>query len=97
MEIPSMLRGKILELSIPILLLSASWTVFGKNELETSDRAVAPPMEFYDTNKDGYISAEEAAAQGMSPRIFRSLDTDHDGRLNQDEFSKMPPLRADEK
>jgi hypothetical protein len=92
-----MSRKNILQLSIPILLLSASWTVFGKNELETRDHAVTPPMEFYDTNKDEYISAEEAAAQGMSSRIFESLDINHDGRLNQDEFSKMPPLRAEEK
>jgi hypothetical protein len=55
--------------------------------------AVAPPLELYDTNEDGYISAEEAAAQGMPARTFEGLDIDRDGRLNQDEFAKAPRIR----
>jgi hypothetical protein len=55
--------------------------------------AVAPPWELYDTNEDGYISAEEAAAQGMWARTFKGLDIDRDGRLNQDEFAKAPRIK----
>jgi hypothetical protein len=97
MEIPSMLQAKVFQLSTSVLLLSISWTVFGENKLETRDKAITPPMEFYDADKDEYVSAEEAAAQGMSSRVFESLDINHDGRLNRDEFSKMPPLRVEEK
>ena len=92
-----MLQGKILQLSISALLLSISCIVLGENKLETRDNAITPPMEFYDADKDEYVSAEEAAAQGMSSRIFESLDINHDGRLNKDEFSKMPPLRVEER
>ncbi|SCX45003.1 EF-hand domain-containing protein [Nitrosospira sp. Nsp1] len=55
--------------------------------------AVAPPWELYDTNEDGYISTDEAAAQGMSARTFKGLDIDRDGRLNRDEFAKAPRIR----
>lgn len=60
-----------------------------RNTLE----AVAPPWELYDTNEDGYISTDEAAAQGMSARTFEGLDIDRDGRLNRDEFAKAPRIR----
>ncbi|MBN9126592.1 MAG: hypothetical protein J0I90_03260 [Nitrosospira sp.] len=33
----------------------------------------------------------------MSSRVFQSLDINHDGRLNKDEFSKMPPLGMEER
>lgn len=56
---------------------------------------IAPPWELYDTDEDGYISAEEAAAQKMSPRTFESLDIDRDGRLNQEEFTKAPPIELE--
>jgi hypothetical protein len=97
MDTLSWLREKAFQLSISVLLLSISWTVFSEDKLETRDKGITPPMEFYDTDKDEYVSAEEAAAQGMSSRIFESLDINHDGRLNRDEFSKMPPLRVEEK
>jgi Ca2+-binding EF-hand superfamily protein len=55
-----------------------------------------PPLELYDTDKDGYVSAEEAARQKMPARTFESLDVDRDGRLNKDEFGKAPPMRLKE-
>jgi hypothetical protein len=55
--------------------------------------AVAPPWELYDTDEDGYISAEEAAAQGMPALTFKGLDVDRDGRLNKDEFAKAPRIK----
>ncbi|HVW64831.1 MAG TPA: hypothetical protein VHB01_07430 [Nitrosospira sp.] len=97
MKTPSILQGKAFQLSISALLLTVCGTVFGEARLETRDKAVTPPMEFYDIDKDGYVSAEEAAAQGMSRQVFQSLDINHDGRLNKDEFSKMPPLGVEKR
>lgn len=57
--------------------------------------AIAPPWELYDIDEDGYISFEEAAAQKMPKQIFEGLDIDRDGRLNRDEFAKMPPIPMD--
>jgi hypothetical protein len=60
--------------------------------MESKSQAIAPPWELYDTDKDDYISAEEAAAQKMPSSTFEALDIDRDGRLNKDEFSKAPPV-----
>ncbi|SOD40848.1 EF hand [Nitrosovibrio sp. Nv4] len=65
-----------------------------KNDAGVPER-VAPPWELYDADEDGYISPEEAAAQGMPAQTYKGLDIDRDGRLNQDEFSKAPPIRVD--
>lgn len=54
---------------------------------------VTPPWELYDTDEDGYITMREAAVQKMSPQVFHSLDIDRDGRLNRNEFTKVPPMR----
>lgn len=54
---------------------------------------VTPPWELYDTDEDGYITMKEAAVQKMSPQVFRSLDIDRDGRLNRNEFTKVPPMQ----
>ena len=54
---------------------------------------VTPPWELYDTDGDGYITMKEAAVQKMSPQVFRSLDIDRDGKLNRNEFTKVPPMR----
>ncbi len=61
---------------------------------ESRPGVVTPPWELYDTNKDHYISAEEAAQQKMPAETFKSLDIDRDGRLNKDEFSKAPPIHT---
>ena len=57
---------------------------------------IRAPIELYDPNEDGYVSAEEAAHQKMPARTFESLDVDRDGRLNKDEFGKAPPMRLNE-
>lgn len=75
-----------------MLIASAAGPAHSEANRNTPE-AVAPPWELYDTNEDGYISAEEAAAQGMPARTFEGLDIDRDGRLNQDEFAKAPRIR----
>jgi hypothetical protein len=64
---------------------------------EAKQEKITPPLEFYDTDNDGYVSAEEAASQKMPARTFESLDIDRDGRLNKDEFGEAPPMRLKEK
>jgi Ca2+-binding EF-hand superfamily protein len=63
---------------------------------EPKAEAIKPPLELYDIDEDGYVSAEEAAHQKMPARTFESLDVDRDGRLNKDEFGKAPPMRLNE-
>jgi Ca2+-binding EF-hand superfamily protein len=63
---------------------------------EPKAEAIRPPLELYDIDEDGYVSAEEAAHQKMPARTFESLDVDRDGRLNKDEFGKAPPMRLNE-
>ena len=63
---------------------------------EAKQEVITPPLELYDTDEDGYVSAEEAASQKMPARTFESLDVDRDGRLNKDEFGEAPPMRLKE-
>ena len=79
-----------------ILIASAAGPAYAEAPPEgnrNTSEAVGPPGELYDTDEDGYISTDEAAAQKMSARTFEGLDIDRDGRLNQDEFSKAPRIR----
>lgn len=76
-------------LSIPALVLAE---ISAERKPDAGD-PVMPPWELYDTDEDGYITMKEAAVQKMSPQVFRSLDIDRDGRLNRNEFTKVPPIR----
>ena len=76
-------------------VLSAPVQVYAEKP-EAKQEAITPPLELYDTDEDGYVSAEEAASQKMPARTFESLDADRDGRLNKDEFGKAPPMRLKE-
>jgi hypothetical protein len=52
----------------------------------------AVPLMFnsFDTNKDGYISRQEARASSMLAWQFDQLDKDRDGRLSVDELAGAP-------
>ncbi len=43
----------------------------------------------FDANGDGVISKTEAQANAQLARLFDKLDTDKDGELSQQEFSKV--------
>lgn len=75
-------------------ILSISCLVHAEVPAESKPKVIAPPWELYDTDKDDYISAAEAAAQGMPPETFKTLDIDRDGSLNKEEFSKAPPIQS---
>ncbi|SEP32372.1 hypothetical protein [Nitrosovibrio sp. Nv6] len=91
-------RVKIQWLIISILGISglahAETPAEQENDARDVPERVAPPWELYDADEDGYITPEEAAAQGMPAKTYKGLDIDRDGRLNQDEFSKAPPIRV---
>ncbi len=81
---------------LAILIAGASGPAFAEvppEAVQNTPEAVSLPWELYDTNEDGYISTDEAAAQGMPVRTFKGLDIDRDGRLNQDEFTKAPRIK----
>lgn len=80
-------------LAITIICFSTSTRAEVAAEKLTAPETVTPPWELYDADEDGYITMKEAAVQKMSPQVFRSLDIDRDGRLNRDEFTKVPPIR----
>ncbi|MGH8763786.1 MAG: EF-hand domain-containing protein [Nitrosospira sp.] len=91
----SILQSKIVLLVISTAqILSISCLVHAEIPAKSKSQAIAPPWELYDTDKDDYISAEEAAAQEMLPETFNTLDIDRDGRLNKEEFSKVPPIQS---
>ena len=56
----------------------------------------AVPLMFnsFDTNKDGYISRQEASASSLLASQFSQLDKDGDGRLSVDELRAASPDAA---
>ena len=49
-----------------------------------------------DTDQDGFISRQEAAAQPEVAANFDKADRDRDGRLNFEEFETIPLNRSDQ-
>ena len=47
-----------------------------------------PDFVKLDANRDGFISREEAKADGRVAKFFGKADMNHDGRLNEDEWLK---------
>lgn len=87
-------QKKTVQLSV-ILIVGISSLAHAETSVGPNEKNTSPPWELYDTDKDGYISAKEAAEQNMPAGIFKSLDIDRDGKLNKDEFSARPPIQPD--
>ncbi|CAI85133.1 EF-hand domain-containing protein [Pseudoalteromonas translucida] len=68
---------KVLNTSLAILVLASS--------------AAYAAVDFasFDTNGDGVISQQEAAANTQLVKIFDQLDTDGNGELSKEEFAKV--------
>jgi Ca2+-binding EF-hand superfamily protein len=92
----STLNRLILALAATAICVLSAPALTHAEKPATKTEEIRAPIELYDTNEDGYVSAEEAAHQKMPARTFESLDVDRDGRLNKDEFGKAPPMRLNE-
>jgi hypothetical protein len=65
-------------------------------DLAALEHRWAVPLMFnsFDTNKDGYISRQEASASSLLAREFNQLDKDGDGRLSVDELGAADASRT---
>lgn len=65
-------------------------------DLAALEHRWAVPLMFnsFDTNKDGYISRQEAGASALLAREFNQLDKDGDGRLSVDELGAADASRT---
>lgn len=57
--------------------------------VSSSAAFAAVDFNSFDANGDGVISKTEAQANAQLARLFDKLDTDKDGELSQQEFSKV--------
>ena len=67
---------------------------------QTTDQpGTQPSLEFakLDKNKDGFISRQEAAADKNVAALFSKADTNHDGKLTEDELTKARAAQDREK
>ena len=65
-------------------------------DLAALEHRWAVPLMFnsFDTNKDGYISRQEASASSLLAREFNQLDKDGDGRFSVDELGAADASRT---
>lgn len=56
--------------------------------LSTARAADTPTFESLDTDKDGYVSLDEASINDRLFTAFKDLDKDQDGRLSKQEFAQ---------
>jgi len=52
-----------------------------------------PSWADYDSNNDNFVSLKEATSKQMPTQVFKELDTNHDGKLSNDEFAKESRLK----
>jgi Ca2+-binding EF-hand superfamily protein len=74
--------------------LAAVASVGAVEPLPPQDRPEA--FRKLDTDKDGFISRQEAAAHPEVSANFDKADRDRDGRLNFEEFETIPLNRSDQ-
>lgn len=69
---------KTLNTAFTILVLASSSAAYA-----------AVDFSSFDANGDGVISMEEAKVNSQLVKIFKQLDTDGNGELSKEEFSKV--------
>ena len=66
----------------------ASPGAFARTSIDAGTMPTNPVFLKLDTNKDGYVSRDEAKQDKTVNAMFKLADTNHDGRLNEDEVIK---------
>ena len=72
---------------VSMLLIGATSIV----QADSMSKEGAPSLTAYDTNNDNAVSLQEATSKQMPAQVFKALDTNHDGKLSHDEFTKESP------
>ena len=80
------LMKKMIVSALALALLSGSALAAESKPHHTA--SMHPTFDTLDTNKDGVISAQEAAGDATLKSNFATLDTDKDGKLSRSEYSK---------
>ena len=73
-------------LALALALFLCPGSPFGA-EPETAGSSGASLFERLDSNKDGYLSREELAAEEAKRRNWIAIDRDGDGRISRAEFN----------
>ena len=60
---------------------------YAEDELVTVNANIEAAFKKYDVNRDGYLSKQEVKGRRDLLRIFADADTDHDGKLDLDEYA----------
>ena len=74
------------KVAVALALLVCIPTYAG-DELVTVNANIEAAFKKYDVNRDGYLSKQEVKGRRDLLRIFADADTDHDGKLNLDEYA----------
>jgi hyperosmotically inducible protein len=67
--------------------LLACIPAFGEDEPVKVNANIEAAFRKYDANRDGYLSKQEMKGRRDLLRIFADADTDHDGKLDLDEYA----------
>jgi Ca2+-binding EF-hand superfamily protein len=75
----------------------SAWLILGGLVLSGTALAANVDKDFkkLDTNKDGYISMDEAKENPLLARHFYKFDTRQTGQLDKSEFSAFESMRKD--
>ena len=80
--------------AVPALVMFAllfAQTASAVDESETGDAPVGAVamLKSLDTDHNGFISAEEAAANPVVAEAFNDADTNSDGQVSMEEFARI--------